>query len=239
MCYSTTLRKEREEIEQRLLRQIPANFEIPEAYQKYFHLNGFSHGNVYMIKMDEPNTIYPASWGLVPSWAAEDPVSFYKKSNTLNARSETIFEKSSYKNSAHNKRCLILADGFFEPHHQDGVSIPNFCYQPSIEYPEGDLFMFAGLYNELQEGLFTATIITMPANPFFAEVHNKKKRMPLVLDEDLYEDWLDDGSNEQILNEIMATGFTTNAFKAHPVSRDLYKKNIDTNKPYITEKAFN
>lgn len=59
--------------------------------------------------------------------------------------------------------------------------------------------------------------------------------MPLVLDEHLIEDWLDDGINSQTLNEIMATGFTTNKFIAHPVSRDLYKKGIDTNKPYIVE----
>lgn len=237
MCYSTALRKQREEIEQKLMSMIPANFEIPQEYKKYFHLNGFSHGKLYIIKMEEPEAIVPAHWGLVPDWAAHDPAAFYKKSNTLNAKSETIFERNSYKKSARSKRCLILADGFFEPHHENGISIPNFCYQPSDAHPEGDLFLFAGLYNELEDAKLTATIITMDANAFFAEVHNKKKRMPLVLAEDLYEDWLDDGTTEQSLNELMAHGFTTNAFKAHPVSSDLYKRNIDTNRPYIVEKV--
>ena len=144
MCYSTALRKSREKIVQKLLSQLPADFEIPEEYQPYFHLNGFTHGNLYIIKMDEPASIYPASWGLVPTWANKDPQSFLKKSNTLNARSETIFEKSSFKQSAEEQRCLILSDGFYEPHHENGMSIPYFCYQPSKEYPEGDLFMFAG-----------------------------------------------------------------------------------------------
>ena len=185
--------------------------------------------------MDEPEIIHSANWGLIPSWAAHDPVGFRKKSNTLNARSESIFEKSSYKESAHEKRCLILSDGFFEPHHENGKAIPYFCYQPSKEFPKGDLFLFAGLYNELDDNKYSATILTTNANEFFSEVHNKKKRMPLVLDEHLIEDWLDDGINSQTLNEIMATGFTTNKFIAHPVSRDLYKKGIDTNKPYIVE----
>ena len=59
--------------------------------------------------------------------------------------------------------------------------------------------------------------------------------MPLVLDKDLFEDWLDEDINQQSLNEIIATGFTRKEFVAHPVSRDLYKKGIETNKPYIIE----
>lgn len=235
MCYSTALRKERERIEQRIYNQIPANFIIPMEFEPYFHLNGFSHGNLYIIKMDEPDLIYPASWGLVPDWAAHNPSEFRKKANTLNAKSENIFETASYKDSAEDKRCLILSDGFFEPHHENGVSIPHFCYQPSKEHPEGDVFLFAGLYNELDDELYTATILTTEANDFFAEVHNKKKRMPLVLADDLFEDWLDDGMNKSEIRELMAYGFTSEEFKAHPVTRDLYKKGINTNQPYIVE----
>lgn len=233
MCYSTSLRKKREEIEKKIFDLIPSELEIPFEYNPYYHLNGFSNGNLYIVKMDEPKSIYPASWGLIPNWAIHNPLEFRKKSNTLNARCESIFEKASFKESANDKRCLILADGFFEPHHENGISTPYFCYQPSKKYPEGDLFLFAGLYNELDDNLFTATILTTEANDFFAEIHNKKKRMPLVLDKELFEDWLDDGLNQQSLNELMATGFTRENFSAHRVSRDLYKKGIDTNKPYI------
>lgn len=235
MCYSTALRKQRDVIEQRLYNQIPAAFPDDLEYDPYYHLNGFTHGNLYIIKMDDPEAIYPALWGLVPNWAAHNPSEFLKKSNTLNARSESIFEKVSFKDSATTKRCLILADGFYEPHHVNGVPMPYFCYQPSTEYPEGDLFLFAGLYNELETGLLTTTILTTEANPFFVEIHNKKKRMPIVLDDSLYEDWLDDGLTPQSLNKLMANGFSRQEFKAHQVSRDLYKKNVNTNLPYIVE----
>lgn len=239
MCYSTSLRKKREQIVQKLYDQIPADFEVPLEFESYFHLNGFTHGNLYIIKMDELESIYPALWGLVPDWAIHNPDEFRKKSNTLNARSETIFEKPTYKNSANEKRCLILSDGFYEPHYVNGVSIPHFCYQPSKDYPEGDLFLFAGLYNELDDDLFTTTILTVEANKFFAKVHNKKKRMPLVLAADLFEDWLDDGMSEQSINELIANGFTSLEFKAHAVSRDLYKKGVVTNKPYIIQPVEN
>ncbi|WP_026754752.1 SOS response-associated peptidase [Sediminibacter sp. Hel_I_10] len=237
MCYSISLRKEKEEIEQSMLKHFNATFDISGEYSPYYHLNGFSNGNLQIIKMDDTEKIFPASWGLVPDWAKTNPEGFRKKSNTLNARSETIFEKSSFKKSAINKRCLILADGFFEPHHENAVSIPYFCYQPSSKYPKGDLFLFAGLYNDLDSELFTATILTTEANDFFAGVHNKKKRMPLVLDENYLQDWLDTGRSEQSVNELMATGFTNNEFKAYPVSRDLYKKGIDSNQPYIIDEV--
>ena len=124
MCYSTALRKEREKVEQQLLNQTGVIIETPNEYNPYFHLNGFTHGNLYIIKMDEHDKIYPASWGLIPDWASHNPAEFRKKSNTLNARSESIFEKASFKNSASETRCLILADGFYEPHHENGIALP-------------------------------------------------------------------------------------------------------------------
>lgn len=235
MCYSTSLRIERKDLKSRLDKILELDFKLPNNYEPYFHLNGFTHGNVYIIKYDDEN-IYPAKWGLVPNWV-QNAEEFWKKSNTLNARAETIFEKNSYRDSAEDKRCLILADGFFEPHHENGVAIPYFCYQPTKEQPKGDLFLFAGLYTELPDSGYSATILTVDANDFFAEVHNKKKRMPLILDDNYYLDWMDSGINSSEIHEIIADGFTSNKFNAHPVSRDLYKKNIETNKPYIIEEV--
>ncbi|WP_370476143.1 SOS response-associated peptidase [Tamlana flava] len=240
MCYSTALRKEEEEIRREMRRKgMVVNFGVGLEYTPYYHLNGFSRGNLYIIKMDEPESIYPATWGLVPDYALDRPDDFWKKANTLNARGENIFETMSFRGSADDKRCLILADGFYEPHHENGVAQPYFCYQPTDEYKEGGLFLFAGLYNGLDTDfytkLYTTTILTVEANPFFSEIHNKKKRMPLVLDSNYYEDWLDSGLSRQSVGEIIATGFTEMEFKAHPVSRDLYKKGIDTNRPYIVE----
>jgi len=237
MCYATALRKPKEVIERALKKTINATFTQHDTYQPYYHLNGFSYGNLQIIKMDDTANSYPASWGLVPDWAKNDPSAFRKKSNTLNARGESIFKKNSFKKSALEKRCLILADGFFEPHHVNNVSIPYFCFQPSTAYSDGALFMYAGLYNELDNGLLTATIITVEANAFFAEVHNKKKRMPLVLDQQYYQDWLDKDLNASMVNNLVATGFTSKTFDAHPVSRDVYKKGINTNKAYIIDKV--
>src|SRR5690606_11727426 len=137
-----------------------------------------------------------------------------------------------------NKRCLILADGFFEPHKQGKISIPYYCYIPTMEYKEGrDLFCFAGIYSEIGSDLYICSIITTVANNFFSEVHNVKKRMPLVLDEGLKDEWLNDGLKQNQVEELMQNGFTSKEFKAHPVSRDLYKRNTDTNNPGILKEV--
>lgn len=105
---------------------------------------------------------------------------------------------------------------------------------PTQHYKDGrDLFCFAGVYTELDSDTYSCSILTTEANAFFAEIHNVKKRMPLVLDEELHAEWCNGDLNENNVLELMKHGFTSKDFKAHPVSRDLYKRGIDTNTPDI------
>jgi len=232
MCFEKTLTKKEKQIRDHKQLQFPMAVE----YKPYYHQTGFIHPTIYILKMDDPQTLHPASWGLVPEWGQRDVQAFRKKYNTLNAKCETLFTSGTYKHSAHTQRCLILADGFFEPQKQNGVSVPHFCYIPTTEFEDGrDLFYFAGLYTELDDEQYSATIITMPANDFFAEIHNVKKRQPLVLEDGLINEWFNADMDDQNLSELMVNGFTAKEFKAHAVSRDLYKRGIDTNHPGILE----
>ncbi|MGJ8665079.1 MAG: SOS response-associated peptidase [Patiriisocius sp.] len=231
MCYETASTKMKDQMEY----HFQAEFQIEHEYTPYFHKSGFGHTNLQIIKMDEPLSIYPANWGFVPEWGMKDIDGFRKKYNTLNTKSETLFKGLS-KDSAMDKRCIILVDGFFEPHKESGVSIPHFCYIPTDKFKDGrDLFAFAGIYSSLDDttDAYTCSILTTEANDFFAEVHNVKKRMPLVLDSGLYSEWFNGGLSEENIKELMKHGFTSKDFSAHPVSRDLYKRGIDSNKEYI------
>lgn len=235
MCYETSLTKTKKQVQEHLYKEIA----FPEKYESYYHRSGFTHPNLQLIKMDEPNTIYPAMWGYVPNWAMGDVSGFRKKYNTLNIKSETLFKGLS-KEAAHENRCLIIADGFFEPHRSSGTSIPYFCYIPSDKFDDGrDLFVFGGIYSELEEApnKLTCSILTMEANSFFTKVHNIKKRQPLVFDERLYQEWFNADLNEKDIMELMRNGFTSKRFKAHPVSSDLYKRNINTNTPSILKEV--
>lgn len=235
MCYETALTKKKKEVKENFNK----DFANPEQYEIYYHRSGFTHPNLQIVKMNEPNTIYPAEWGYVPSWGMRDITAFRKKYNTLNIKSETLFQGLS-KEAAFENRCLIIADGFFEPHKTAGNSIPHFCYIPTDKYADNrDLFVFGGIYSEVDDDTnqLTCSILTMEANHFFTEVHNVKKRQPLVLDEELYGEWFNPDLNEGNVLELIKNGFTSKEFKAHPVSTDLYKRNLNTNKPYIIEEV--
>ncbi|RIV68763.1 SOS response-associated peptidase [Flagellimonas aequoris] len=219
MCFSTSLRKEKRVIE--MVRATEIQFHI--EFKPFFRANGFAHPNLWIVKQDEQNKLYPATWGYVPPFASDDPKGFYAKYNTLNAKSETIFTSNTYKHSIYDKRCLILADGFHEPHKVKNVSYPYFC-----RYFDDSIFCFAGLYSELDDGSLTCTIITMNANEQFGKIHNVKKRQPLILQSNLEDDWLDD-IHEPHLKDLMKEGFTTKPIEAYSVSRDIYKRDVDSN----------
>ena len=221
MCYSVALTKKQKDLEEITDRE----FSVPLLFEPYYFQSAFHHDNLFIIPQKEPELIRPAIWGLVPKWAMQGDVSDFLKNNyTNNARSESIFEKKAFKEFPLTNRCLILANGFFEPHHKGGKAYPYYCH-----HSDNSLFVFAGLYSELDNELHSCTIITVEANEQFKEVHNKKKRMPLVLDSEFIEEWLRDDLKEANINELMKVGFTTKEFECYPVTRELYK-------PKFTEK---
>ncbi len=225
MCFDISSTK----IKQLVKKNQTASFYKDFDYQPFYHANGFGHPTLSIIKQGEPQTIYPSTWGLIPDWGLDDISNFRKKYNTLNAKCETLFTSNMYKESAIEKRCLIIADGFFEPHRSYDNSIPYYCYIPSNEFPDGrDIFVFAGIYNEL-DNASSCSIITTEANDFFSEIHNIRKRMPLVLDENIKGDWLNEKINKNQITEIINVGFTKKEFKAHSVSKSLYQKKSNTN----------
>jgi putative SOS response-associated peptidase YedK len=109
MCYETSLTKKLAAIE----KTTGAIMQYPEVYEPWYHLSGFTHPNMFCIPMDRPSAILPMEWGLVAPWGEEDIIKFRSKYDTLNAKAETLLTSNMYKEPARERRCLILADGFF------------------------------------------------------------------------------------------------------------------------------
>ena len=155
-------------------------------------------------------------WGLIPGWA-KDPAIAYK---LINARSETVSEKPSFRSAYRRRRCLIPADGFYEWTRRGKTK------QPWLIGPEdGGVFAFAGLWErwtvpegaaltgslaELLPGdvVETCTILTTVANGVVARVHN---RMPVILPPGAFAAWLE-GS------EVPLGPCPADAMTIHPVS---------------------
>jgi len=228
MCYSKSLTREEHYIEEYFQRK----FEIPLLYQPYYWASGFDHPNVFIIPQDVPESIWPSIWGLVPGFAMDNPEAFRQKVNTLNAKGETVFSTRSYRDSIAERRCLIIADGFYEPHHYNGISYPHYC-----KLRDRSLFVFAGIYTKMDEELYTCSILTVEANDFFAEIHNSKQRMPLVLDTEFEEEWIRPDLQKNHVEELIRAGFTKDEFEAYTVTRNMYAKDYQKNTPEAIRKV--
>jgi putative SOS response-associated peptidase YedK len=151
-------------------------------------------------------------WGLVPQWANDTTQS----GKMINARSETAFEKPSFKGPFRYRRCLIPADGFYE-----WKSIGGKEKQPyHIGLKNRELFAFAGLW-EIWQGddgseLETCTILTTEANELLSDLH---ERMPVILPEENHEQWLDHQTQTASSLQPLLKTYPANEFKIYPVSK--------------------
>jgi putative SOS response-associated peptidase YedK len=146
-------------------------------------------------------------WGLVPFWAKDPSIG----NRMINARAETVAEKPSYRNAYKHRRCLVLADGFYEWQRQGDAKTPYF-----ISLASGEPFALAAIWEnwadkETGESLQTTSLITTEANDFMTPLHH---RMPVILEAETASDWLA-GSNE-LLDDVAAI---TPPLQAWPVDR--------------------
>jgi putative SOS response-associated peptidase YedK len=149
-------------------------------------------------------------WGLIPSWAKDPSIG----NKLINARAESLREKPSFRNAFKRRRCLIVADGFYEWQKIDKRKQPYY-----IQMDDDKPFAFAGLWDTWQppEGaaIASCTIITTSANAIVQPIHD---RMPVILSPDRYTQWLDPTlTDTQVLQELLQP-YNSDAMKATPVS---------------------
>lgn len=184
MCYSYWLIAQAQTLEKRFDKILPLN----TSFNHTTSANGFAHPKMPVI-VSASDEIQFYNWGLIPHWAKDDSIKKY----TLNARIESISEKPSFRDSI-SQRCLIPSTGFFEWQWLDPKGKRKQKYL--IQNTDESLFSFAGLYSSWVDQLTgetrkTYTILTTQANKLMAEIHNTKKRMPVILKQGDEKSWLD------------------------------------------------
>lgn len=235
MCFHTSITSTSQKLENRF----NAKFINDEVYAQFdkpqFHLNGFDHPHLPIITQELPEKILPSIWGVVPPNENPDKlISYYKKASKfgggLNARVEKLKSHFLYKKIYQKQRCLILVDAFFEPHHFKSKSYPYL-----IKQNDNKAFALGGIYTRFQNGLITCTILTRPAMPFLAEIHNVKKRQPVILNSDSEGDWLNYNLNFEHIMQCAHADYDEKLLETYPIDKKLFSPKQDSNVPEILE----
>jgi putative SOS response-associated peptidase YedK len=230
MCFTVAIHATREEIE----RRFDASFEEPASFSPGYYFSAFTYPRLPVITGKDNRVIKMFTWGLIPSWVKDESYAEGIRSKTLNAKSETITEKPSFRNAVKTGRCLVISKGFFEWQQRDNRKIPYY-----IGLKEDQLFGFAGLYdtwinNASGETIITFTIITTTANPLLAAIHNTKQRMPVVLPPEREQEWIDPKVTADRAIELLKP-YDEEKMKAWTVSRLVSTPGANKNVPEVID----
>jgi putative SOS response-associated peptidase YedK len=214
MCYTI------QQLEERIRKQGQRNQNTPDEIEKalelfrkqmsgepLFKVSGFDHPPLKLIVNDEGLKLEAMRWGLIPHWVKDAAQAVELSNMTLNARGETIFEKSAFKRAALTHRALLPVTGFFEYQHFKGKKYPHF-----IDWKDEELRLLACIFDEwenpasgLQERTFS--IVTTTGNVMMAKIHNNpaadEPRMPVILSGDDLLKWLDPDTEVEVLKSLI------------------------------------
>lgn len=150
-------------------------------------------------------------WGLIPWWAKDRKIG----ARNINARAETAAEKPMFRDSFAKRRCLIPADGFYEWQRLPKGKLPHYIYGA-----DSRPLAFAGLWGSWKDPdtgdrIQTCSILTGQPNDLVANIHD---RMPVILADDVWEQWLDRDNDDVAMLRNLMTIYPKQALTAHPVA---------------------
>ncbi|MGF1482456.1 MAG: SOS response-associated peptidase [Cyanophyceae cyanobacterium] len=169
-------------------KEIAQHFDLKEAPIQSPRYNIAPTQAITTVVMQSQRQVQQMRWGLIPSWAKDRKMG----NRLINARIETAADKPSFRHSLKHKRCLVVADGYYEWQRQQDKKQPYY-----FQLAQGQLFAFAGLWDSWQspdgETIVSCTILTTAASQQVSPVHD---RMPVIVSPDFYSQWLNPSLQE-------------------------------------------
>ena len=162
-----------------------------------------------MINKKGSRIVRMMKWGLIPHWSKDSS----RASRMINARSETLLQKISYKDLVHSNRCIIITDGYFEWKKHGKRKFPYYMH-----HPEKTLLLMAGLWTSWRSSstiISTYTVITTTPNKNIAHIHN---RMPAILNKNDVDTWLNCDTKDNIRIVLNYLRPFCGPLSYHPVS---------------------
>lgn len=161
---------------------IAQQFDLAEVPDIPKHYNIAPTQTIATIVVKNERQYQPMRWGLIPHWAKDPKIG----NRLINARVETVTEKPSFRNLIKQKRCLVIADGYYEWQSQKGRKQPYY-----FQIGEHQPFAFAGLWDTWRSPdgeIMSCTLLTTDASAEVSPVHH---RMPVIVPPQAYSQWLD------------------------------------------------
>jgi putative SOS response-associated peptidase YedK len=176
-------------------------------------------------------------WGLIPSWIRSSEEAKEIRTKTLNARCETLTSRPSFSDSFLHRRCLIPATGFFEWQHRGDHVVPFF-----ISLKGQSVFSFAGIFDSYQppgaeEAIRSFSLLTTRANSMMEQIHNAKKRMPVILTQDAEALWLNTSSEPDTLLSLFQP-YEFSLMQAHTIAKPGTAHDVLKYVPYSAPSLF-
>ncbi len=211
----------------------------------YHHANGYSHNNFWAIPQEKPDHMTPMMWGLLPfNKPGADHEKYYKESIRygagLNAQAEKLFDFYLYKQSALTRRCIIPLSGFYEPHTCEKPK--NFKVPYYFEQKDSPIISLAGIYSITPDNYVSFSLLTKeaPEGSKYAIIHNKKNRegenrQVIPLKKGQIQSWLSNDIKEEEVYEIIHNDLPQDQINAYSVSKDVFSRTINSDRPDITE----
>jgi putative SOS response-associated peptidase YedK len=197
-----------------------SEFDIPEDLAPRYNIAPTQP--VAVVANNGQHKVEFFQWGLIPSWAKDPSIG----NRMINARAETLAEKPSFKNAYRRRRCLVLADGFYEWKKEPNSTSKTPLY---IRLTSGDPFVFAGLWESWHgadgSNILSCTIITTTPNEMIAEIHN---RMPVILPPEAYTQWLDPAERGPDQLSGLLKPYSAEQMAAYQVSKMVNNPRNDT-----------
>ena len=233
MCYTVSnIERKSNEYFERYKLFLPPGSQLPELPVFYF-VSGFSHPLLPLITHEK---IGLYEWGLIPFWIKNELDATDISNKTLNAVSETVFEKPSFRKSVLSQRALLGIRGFFEWRELNKLKYPYFIFSK-----ENALFSLGCIYEnwidkETGEERRTFSILTTAANALMEKIHNTKKRMPLILSPKDEAMWINPTIEKDTIRSLIKP-YQGNDLEAYTISKDASNSRNNRNLPSILDRV--
>lgn len=219
---------------------------LPESMRQSRPMqSGFEYGDwpiiIWSDKSGRPEPVL-AHWEFMAPWSRtlKEVEAGRQKYTTLNAIGENLLESRLYKDAALTRRCLVPSSGFYEWRHWKPAGSKKELAIPYLVYlPEKPVFFIAGIWQpwtdqETGEHLIGFALVTTAANALMEQVHNKKKRMPLVLSDSLALEWVKPGLSGERLRSLVRFQYQPARMEAFTLQKD-FRSAIDPVEPFQYE----